>query len=180
MCVPRMHADQPACVSPAQPMYPSQACKLTCTCVPCPINALSAGMLTIMSVAPIISVLLTSLLRKPVKRAAVELARLSKMSLSRMSRRSNTYVVCRGFLVLQILIVLLRLNSCGAGAAVEDVHVAHLPPVKHIRGLQVSLSLKMFLSRGYSFVALARLSKMSLSRVSRCSNTYVVCRGVLL
>ncbi|WIA21356.1 hypothetical protein OEZ85_000577 [Tetradesmus obliquus] len=48
------------------------------------------GMLTIMSVAPIISVLLTSLLRKPVKRAAVELARLSKMSLSRMSRRSNT------------------------------------------------------------------------------------------
>jgi hypothetical protein len=49
-----------------------------------------AGMLTIMSVAPIISVLLTSLLRKPVKRAAVELARLSKMSLSKMSRRSNT------------------------------------------------------------------------------------------
>eukprot|EP00878_Enallax_costatus_P019551 GHUV01020627.1.p1 GENE.GHUV01020627.1~~GHUV01020627.1.p1 ORF type:complete len:199 (+),score=30.52 GHUV01020627.1:110-706(+) len=49
------------------------------------------GMLTIMSVAPIISVLTTSLLRKPVKRAAVELARISRASLSRISRRSNRH-----------------------------------------------------------------------------------------
>ena len=44
------------------------------------------GMLTVMSVAPIISVLATSLLKKPVKKAATELKRVSRQGLDRVSK----------------------------------------------------------------------------------------------
>jgi hypothetical protein len=44
------------------------------------------GMLTVMSVAPIISVLVTSLLKQPVKSAATTLVRVSKMPLQKLSR----------------------------------------------------------------------------------------------
>jgi hypothetical protein len=43
-------------------------------------------MLTVMSVAPIISVLLTDLLKLPMKKAAVELARMSKVSIAKVSK----------------------------------------------------------------------------------------------
>jgi hypothetical protein len=48
------------------------------------------GMLTVMSVAPIISVLFTSLVKKPVVKAATELARMSKLSVQRASRGLQT------------------------------------------------------------------------------------------
>ncbi|GBG00051.1 hypothetical protein Rsub_12876, partial [Raphidocelis subcapitata] len=48
------------------------------------------GMLTIMSVGPIISVLATSLLKRPVAAAAKGLARISKMSVQRVSRTLHT------------------------------------------------------------------------------------------
>jgi len=44
------------------------------------------GMLTVMSVAPIISVLLTALMKKPVAKAAEGLARVSKLSMAKVSR----------------------------------------------------------------------------------------------
>lgn len=44
------------------------------------------GMLTVMSVAPIISVLFTSLVKTPVKKAAATLVRVSKIPLERLSR----------------------------------------------------------------------------------------------
>jgi hypothetical protein len=44
------------------------------------------GMLTVMSVAPIISVLLVSLLKQPVKQATQTLVRVSKIPLQRISR----------------------------------------------------------------------------------------------
>jgi hypothetical protein len=47
-------------------------------------------MLTVMSVSPIISVLLTSLLKRPVKAAAAGLARMSKASMAKVSRSLNT------------------------------------------------------------------------------------------
>lgn len=44
------------------------------------------GMLTVMSVAPIISVLLVSILKQPVKQATQTLVRVSKIPLQRISR----------------------------------------------------------------------------------------------
>jgi hypothetical protein len=80
-------------------------------------------MLTIMSVAPIISVLLTSLLRKPVKRAAVELARLSKMSLARVSRRSNTCVQMDcGVALACVLCCVHAFSACLCAAHVFSIY----------------------------------------------------------
>lgn len=63
------------------------------------------GMLTVMSVAPIISVLITSMARKPVKRAASELARISKLSLAKMSKLSMRWVMMCIAVFLAVLLM---------------------------------------------------------------------------
>lgn len=55
-------------------------------------------MLTVMSVAPIISVLFVSLMRKPAKKAAAGLARISKLSLNKVSRGGRCVSVFEGCL----------------------------------------------------------------------------------
>lgn len=61
---------------------------------PAPAHAIP-GMLTVMSVAPIISVLFVSLMRKPVAKAAAGLARVSKLSLNKLSRGGRCACVAR-------------------------------------------------------------------------------------
>jgi hypothetical protein len=71
-------------------------------------------MLTVMSVAPIISVLLTALMKKPVAKAAEGLARVSKLSMAKVSRTLQS-ASSLGWVLAAAVAVLCVLWVGGAG-----------------------------------------------------------------